>query len=118
LKVALDGTENINLHRPTITVPVEEGAQYRLSVYWKGEQITTRTNPFFELYFKDGEKTKTIRSKQKRGSWNWQRINMGFDVPMGTHFVNLRLRRHSTQSLDKLISGTIYLDDVQLTRYN
>jgi len=115
LKIHFDGQQNINLYRPGITLPVKSGRSYLLTAYWKGEQITTRSNPFFEIVYKQGEKTHTVRSKPQRGDWNWQRIEMVLDVPEGTHFVELRLRRWRTEALDKLISGTLYIDDVKLT---
>lgn len=118
LKINLDGTENINLYYPVISIPVEQGKRYQLSLYWKGEGITTRANPFIEVYFKDEDKNKYIHSEKKRGSWHWTRVVLDFDVPMETHFITLRLRRRPTKALDKLISGVIYLDDVQLKRYN
>jgi len=115
LKISLDGTENTNLYRPGITLPVDGGLRYQLSVYWKGEQITTRSNPFFEIVYKQGDKTQTVRSEPRRGSWNWQRVDMAFEVPEGVNFIEFRLRRWQTNALDKLISGTVYIDDVRLT---
>lgn len=118
LKISLDGTQNINLYRPGITLAVDGGRRYMLSVFWKGEQITTRSNPFFEIVYKDDDKTKTVRSKPQRGSWNWRRVEMSFEVPENTHFIELRLRRWRTEALDKLISGTVYIDDVRLIEVN
>ena len=113
-KVSMDGSENVNLYRPSITLPVEGGKSYLLSVYWKGEQVSTRSNPFFEILYQQDAKTKAVRSEPKRKTWDWQRVEMSFEVPEETGFVELRLRRWKTEALDKLISGTVYIDDVQL----
>jgi len=113
-KVSLDGSENVNLYSPAITLPVGGGKSYQLSVYWKGEQVTTRSNPFFEILYQQDGKTKSVRSEPQRKSWDWQRVTLTFEVPVETHFVEFRLRRWTTTALDKLISGTVYIDDVRL----
>jgi hypothetical protein len=67
------------------------------------------------LFQQDG-KTKAVRSEPKRKSWGWQPVNMTFEVPPETNFVELRLRRWTSKDLDKLISGTVYFDDIQLRK--
>ena len=117
LKISFDGSRNINLYRSHITIPVEGGVRYILSVYWMGENITTRSNPFFQIVYKQNKKTKVVRRSQpERGSWSWRRVDMEFETPEEVNFILFSVRRWPTQALDKLISGNLYIDGVHLTR--
>ena len=116
LSVKLDGSENINLYTPSVVVPVESSGTYEVTAYWKGDSISTRSNPYLGIYSSGAEKNSSARTKAKRGSWGWQRIKLQLTMPHDSALLYIRLRRNKTNALDKNISGQVWLDDFKIER--
>ncbi len=116
LSVKLDGSENINLYTPSVTVPVKPNGTYEITAYWKGDSISTRSNPYLQIYSSGAEKNSSARTEAKRGSWDWQRIKLQLTMPHDSALLNIRLLRNKTNALDKNISGQIWLDDFEIKR--
>ncbi len=115
LKVTFTGKENINYNHATCVFLVEANAEYKLLGRWKGENITTLSGPFLELY------APSIRSFYKRntpeiGSWPWQDFSIDFKSTNDTKVLVARLRRASTDYLDSKISGSVSIKDIRLVR--
>lgn len=116
LSVVFDGTENMNLYAPYITISVEPDIEYQITAFWKGNAVTTRSNPYIEVHSLGAEKNVQVRSAAKRGSWDWQRVKLRLKMPNDSSLLKIRLRRNKTSALDKNISGKIWLDDFKIER--
>jgi len=54
------------------------------------------------------------RSDPRRASWPWAPFSIEFDAPEGVNLLTLRLRRNKTDALDNLLSGSIWLDGIEI----
>jgi tetratricopeptide (TPR) repeat protein len=115
LRVEFDGTENVNYRHLVQTVPVEPGRTYRLTGFWRGENITTRPGVFVEVYSVGGQKNSGARTQTRRQTWDWSGFSLELAVPPDAHFLAIRLRRNRTDALDNLIAGRVWLDALELT---
>ncbi len=114
LHITFDGSENIHYHHINQIIPVKPGGHYRLTGYWRGETITTRSGVFIEAYSLASKKNSYSRTEAKRASWGWELFELRIPVPSDSYFVNIRLTRNATDALDRLIGGDLWLDDLQL----
>ncbi len=115
LKVEFNGTENMTYwgaaHQ---TFPVDKNKRYRLEVYWRGENISTRSGVFFDA-IQIGDKSQFFgRVSPRFGSWKWSPVSIEFETNDKTEFVRFSVRRNKTTALDSLISGRVWFDDVRL----
>ncbi|MEA3292341.1 MAG: hypothetical protein U9Q71_08610 [Pseudomonadota bacterium] len=116
LRVDFDGKENIAYHHLWQLTPVEPGRRYRLRGQWRGAYITTRSNPYFQVFSVGAEKNSSARSESKRLTWDWQPFELELKIPEDAWFLTVRLRRNQTDALDNLISGTVWLDEISLEK--
>ncbi len=114
LHIKFDGSENIRYHHINQTIPVEPSGRYRLSGYWRGGSITTRSGVFIDAYSLASRKNSYARTDAKRSTWDWELFELQIPVPEDSHFIGIRVVRNSTDALDRLISGDLWLDDLQL----
>lgn len=116
LRIDFNGKENVSYRHLWQLVPAEPGARYRLRGQWRGAYVTTRSNPYFQMYSVGAEKNRSARCESKRLTWGWQPFEMNLTVPEDARFLKVRLRRNKTEALDNLISGTIWLDEIGLEK--
>ena len=114
LHIKFDGTENIHYHHIDQTVPVMPGVRYRLTGYWRGEAITTRSGVFIEAYSPAGKKNSYFRTEARRASWGWELFELQIPVPSDSNFITIRVKRNPTDALDQLIGGEFWLDGLML----
>ena len=110
------GESNIHFHHIEQLIPVVPGAKYRLSTYWRGQNITTRSTPHIELSAVHSDEPATVRTKTKRGNWSWEKLEAELEIPQDSSLLRVRIRRNKTKSLDKNISGSVWFDDFKITR--
>ena len=114
LRIDFNGRENIAYHHLWQLVPAQPGGRYRLRGQWRGAYVTTRSNPYFQVFSVAAEKNVSARSESKRLTWDWQPFEMDLTMPEDAWFLTVRLRRNKTDALDNLISGAIWLDEISL----
>lgn len=114
LRIDFNGKENIAYHHLWQLVPAQPGGRYRLRGQWRGAYVTTRSNPYFQVFSVAAEKNVSARSESKRLTWDWQPFEMDLTMPEDAWFLTVRLRRNKTDALDNLISGAIWLDEISL----
>lgn len=114
LKLEFSGEDNINFYHLRQHLSVDPGTRYRFSYTWRGERITTRSGPYFLL--RDSEGRRVARTEPKWGTWDWETGQVSFIAPEDSSFIELVLRRRSTDALDNRIEGTLWLDALSLVR--
>ncbi len=116
LKLNFDGQDNINYSNIQQVIPVEPGAKYRLTAYWRGTNVTTRSTPFIQLAAIRGQEKVNSRSDSKRGSWSWEKLAVEIKMPEDSKLLRVSIRRKKTNALDRNISGTIWFDEFNLEK--
>lgn len=112
LKITFDGTENTDFHHVFQYVALKPSTGYLLSARMKTEAVTTKSGPKLEVLgvgpaFR-GE------SKSLIGDNGWNELTIGFRTPADSQGVMVRVRRAKTDKFDRLISGTVWVDDVRI----
>lgn len=112
LQTAFAGQENINLTSPSVLIPVEGGKSYRLSGFWRGQGLTTRSRPYLLLQSVRGG----LRAEQAvpGGQFDWTEWRFEFSVPSEVNLIRLALRRDETVAFDRNIGGRLWLDSLHL----
>ncbi len=116
LRIDFAGTHNVNLGQPSQVMRVAPGGRYRLTGQWAADELSTRSGVFIELYTVDAQPAARVQTEARRGSWDWQPIDLQLDVPDTGLLLGLRVRRVATNALDQRLGGTLWLDDFALTR--
>ena len=113
LSITFDGKKNGSFAHLRQIVPVEPGKTYRLTAWWKGEELSTDQGPLLEVYGYDA-KGLHVKGPMLTGTRDWEKVTLEFTAPEGCHAVVLRLRRYPSRKLDSKIKGTIWLDGFRL----
>jgi hypothetical protein len=113
LRVVFDGTGNVDFQQPWQYVVVQPNARYRLSAYFRTENLMTSSAVRLELdetHF-GGAVAATADLPRTQA---WFPSETAFTTGPETKFLRLVLRRPPSSKLDNKISGTIWMDDVSL----
>lgn len=113
LRIDFLGTENVDLAQPSQIMRVRPGSSYRLRGYWSGEDITTRSGVFVELYTIATRPVVRAQTPPRRGSWAREPFELEIQVPEDCLLVTMRIRRVATNALDRRLSGTLRLDTLE-----
>jgi hypothetical protein len=114
LNIAFLGTHNVNFSHLSQVIRVHPGQSYRLTGYWSGDSITTRSGIFIEIYTIDSRPVVQARTPPRRGSWDREPFVLDIQVPEDALLVGVRVLRTATKALDNLLSGTVRLDTLEL----
>lgn len=113
LKIAFDGTRNLDLTAASQVVPVMPGTRYLLSGSIKTTGITTSSGPYLEVVdFLDGRRYAV--SESYVGDHPWSEVHVPFETSPRSQAIVVKIRREASQKLDNLIGGTIWIDKVDL----
>jgi hypothetical protein len=112
VKITFDGKENVDFYHVSQLVPLKPNTDYLLKAHMRTKAVTTKSGTKIEVYgmgpaFYGG-------SESLIGDNDWKELNVAFRTPAQSHAGVVRVRREKTDKFDRLISGTVWLDDVQL----
>jgi hypothetical protein len=115
LRVAFDGTGNVDFHHLIQDVPVEPGTHYHFSAFLRTEAITTDRGPGFEIY--DPRHPSEVRAvtAEMLGTNPWTRVQTEIATGSETHLLRIALRRVPSWKFDNKLRGAVWIDDVVLT---
>jgi Carbohydrate binding domain len=114
LRVAFDGTSNVDFQQPWQYVLLQPNTRYRLSAYFRTENLTTSSPIRLELeetHF--GNAIEAMADLPENQSWASSETE--FTTGTEAKLFRLVLRRRSSPKLDNKIAGTIWMDDISLT---
>lgn len=114
LRVLFDGTQNVRLDAPSLQVPVQGGARYRIYGYWRAERLSTRSLPY--LWLRADQTGHHGRADVPGTDFDWEPWEIHFETLADTGRVRLSLRRDQSRDFESDIRGTIWIDSIRLER--
>ena len=112
LKIAFNGKENLNFHHVYQYVALKPNTNYLLSTHMRTEAVTTKSGLKVEVLGVGpafyGE------SESLTGDNGWKELTVQFRTPAHSQGGMIRVRRTKTDRFDRLISGTVWVDNVQI----
>jgi hypothetical protein len=115
LTVRFPGRANVRWAGASQLVVVQPG-QYRLRAWWKSDHVTTDHGPQFEVRDADAPERMMVRSEPVRGTHDWSRVEVPFQVSPVTAAVVVGLVRLPSEKFDNKVAGTIWVDGVEIVR--
>jgi tetratricopeptide (TPR) repeat protein len=113
LRVVFDGTQNVDFQQPWQYAVVEPNTRYRLSAYFRTEDLITSSDVRLEV--QETHFGNALQAAPRlAGTEYWTPREIEFTTAADTRLVRVVLRRRPSQKLDNKISGTIWIDDVSL----
>lgn len=113
MRLHFSGTENIAFSHLSQIVPLEAAKIYSLSGWLKTEKLTTDQRPFVEVVGYQctipPTKTEIVAKSQP-----WTPFTLIINVPENCEAVQVRVRRVSSNHLDNLLAGDLWLRDLEI----
>jgi tetratricopeptide (TPR) repeat protein len=114
--IQFPGKQNLLYQHVYQYVKVSPGQSYRLRAFMKTEGITTDSGPRLEVYDAYNAAALDKLTDDFTGSTDgWTPLLLDFAAGPKTELIVVRLIRLPSKKFDNLISGKVWLDDVQLT---
>ena len=114
LRVAFDGSANLDFQHLEQYIPVEPNTRYRFAAYLRTDGITTDSGVRFAI-FPRGPGEKPLFTPNLIDTQPWALDETEFTTGPQTRLVEIVLRRMPSQKFDNKIQGTVWVDDVSLT---
>jgi hypothetical protein len=116
VKIHFTGHENVeyaNLSQIAYVVP----GRYFLSAWVRTERITTDEGVRLEVRDAEIPARLELKTDSIAGSADWHLVGQAVLVGPLTNLIAIRAVRNPSHKFDNKISGTVWLDDVALTRF-
>jgi tetratricopeptide (TPR) repeat protein len=113
LKITFDGKENVDFHHIYQIVPLKPSRDYLLRAYMKTKGVTTKSGLKLETYGIDS--TFYGSSETLTGDNEWKELSISFRTTAQSQAGVVRVRREKTNKFDRIISGTVWIDNVRLS---
>ena len=112
LKIVFNGKENVDFHHVSQFVPLSSNKEYILKAYIKTKAVTTKSGLRIEI---SGIGPAFFGASESLvGDNGWNELTVTFRTPPQSQGGRVRIRRLKTEKFDRFISGTVWLDNVQL----
>jgi hypothetical protein len=116
LLIQFSGKENLLYQHVYQYVKVSPRQAYHLRAFMKSQGITTDSGPRLEVYDAyDAAALDKLTDDLTGSSEGWTPLLLDFAAGPRTELIVVRLTRLPSKKFDNLISGKVWLDDVQLT---
>lgn len=115
LRVDFTGGMNLDFAGVWQFVPVEPSTTYHFRYFMMTRAITTESGMRFEV-LDQAEHQVNLETTELTGTNAWTAISSQFSTGDSTHFLRIRLRRFPSRLFDNKLSGTVWVDDVTLTK--
>ena len=113
LKIVFNGKENVDFRQVSQFVPLKSDTEYILKAYMKTKGIATRSGLKIEVL---GINQGTYQGSEPLiGDNDWKEMVASFRTAANSPGGLVRIRRERTDKFDRFISGTVWIDNVQLT---
>jgi hypothetical protein len=113
LKIVFDGRENVDFQHISQYVALKPNRDYVLRACVKTEAVTTKSGLKIEITGVGPAFCKA--SESLVGDNEWRELVIPFRTPDQSQGGVVRVRREKTDKFDRLISGTVWIDQVSLT---
>jgi tetratricopeptide (TPR) repeat protein len=115
LRIQFDGTANLNFQNLFQYVLVEPGTRYHFSAYLRTEGISTDRGICFEILDPRHPSPVQVVTPDVIGTNPWTLVQTDLATGPDTHLLKIALRRMASWKFDNKLSGTVWVDDVDLT---
>ena len=113
--VEFDGTSNVDFRHLSQTIPVIGGSDYTIKMFVKSEDILTVEDLHWQVYCMNATGLKAS-SEAILGTHDWKPMSISFKTPQECEAINFRLTRGKSDTINNLISGKLWVDEVQIIR--
>ena len=113
LRLTFDGTENVGEIGVMQQVYLEPG-QYVFRAHTRSHNLTTDQGVAFRISFEPSLRQPDLSTDVMRGTVERRAEDVEFEVPNEGGFVTVRLARKPSLKFDKLVKGTVWVDDVRI----
>jgi O-antigen ligase len=117
LRIRFQGNENLNYSHVTQTAFVKPG-RYRFEAYVRTERLTTDEGIGFRILDPTAASRLDVKTERVTGTSDWRKIDQVFEVRPQTRLIQIQVVRQPSLKFDNNISGTVWIDTVQLTPSN
>lgn len=117
LRLSFDGKHNPNLEAACIFAVVEPGTTYLFSGWIKTKDLTTEHGVGFRIHpytYGNSEEASLVNTKQIYGNNPFTMIDQSWTAGPDIHRVRICVTREPSDNPDVRISGTAWVDDVNL----
>jgi hypothetical protein len=112
LKIVFDGKENVDFYHIYQYTALKPNTDYMLKAQMKTQAVTTKSGLKIEIVGIGPSFHGT--SESMIGDNDWKELVVAFRTPSQSHGGLVRVRREKTEKFDRYISGTVWIDNVQL----
>jgi len=116
LHITFNGKENVDFRNVSKVVPVEPSSYYNFSSFIKTKDVTTSNGVFWEINCHPDQRLLSSKTETLTGTNDWEKLELEFFVPEKCNALRLSLRRLKSNKLNKLISGNVWIDDVNMLK--
>jgi hypothetical protein len=113
IRITFDGRENVDFHHVHQIVLLKPNTDYSLKAHIRTKEVTTKSGFKIEVY--GIASTFYGVSESVVGDNAWKELSVIFRTAPQSQAGVVRLRREKTDKFDRLISGTVWIDNVRLT---
>jgi Tetratricopeptide repeat len=113
-RITFDGSRNVDYQHLYQDVLVNPGTHYRFRGYLRTDQISTESGLRFEIFDPKDTKNLDLLTPNETGTEPWTLEEVDFTSSPNTHLIRIRLIRAPSQRFDNMLSGTAWVDDVEL----
>jgi tetratricopeptide (TPR) repeat protein len=112
LKIGFNGKENVDFYHVYQFVPLKPNTEYVLRANMKTQAITTKSGLKIEI---SGVGPAFYKASEPLiGDNEWRELIVPFRTPAQSQGGQVRVRRNRTDKFDRYISGTVWVDNIQL----
>jgi len=112
IRISFEGKENVDFHHLHQVVPLKPSTDYLLKAWIRTKEISTKSGPRIEIYGIGS--AFHASSEAVVGDNAWRELSVRFRTPPKSKGGVVRVRREKTDKFDRLISGTVWIDNVRL----
>ncbi len=113
LRIVFNGKENVDFYHVSQYVASKPKTEYVLKGYMKTQGLTTTNGIRMEVVGVGPAFHQASASLV--GDNKWKEVRVTFRTPAESQGLLVRIRREKTDKFDRLLSGTVWIDDVSLT---
>ena len=114
-RVTFDGTQNLSYQHLSQDVLVQPRTRYRFRCYLRTDQISTDSGMRFEIRDLRRPQDLDAFTPNETGTQSWTMEEAAFVTGPQTRLVQIGLRRSPSTHLDNKLSGTVWVDDVDIS---
>jgi hypothetical protein len=114
LRLLFEGLENVEFHQVMQDIVLEPG-HWQFKAFVKTDQITTDQGATLHLFDTDDPSRLDLQLDSFTGNHEWTPVERDFEITSDTKMVRLEFMRHASAKSDNKITGTAWLDSVEIS---